>query len=144
MGSDDRDSPVYAPFGAIRRQRGYFHGIKGVGQALQLAPKVSRPLPVVIADEVASNGGPSVTNAAASIATQVWRRLLPDAREGIIFVESYQDTHRRDRAPAVRFAEVTFDLDGDALHSPRWRYRERADVEALIGGPVSVLAEGNY
>jgi len=101
-------------------------------------------LPVVIAYEVASNGGPSVTNAAASIVTQVWRRLLPDAREGIIFVEAYQDTHRRDRAPAVRFAEVTFDLDGDALHSPRWRHRERADVEALIGGPVSVPAEGSY
>ncbi len=98
----------------------------------------------LIAYEVASNGGPSVTNAAASIATQVWRRLLPDAREGIIFVEAYQDTHHRDRAPAVRFAEVTFDLDGDALHSPRWRHRERAEVEALIGGPVSVPAEGSY
>jgi len=100
-------------------------------------------LPVVIAYEVASNGGPSVTNAAASIATQVWRRLLPDAREGIIFVEAYQDARRPDRAPAVRFAEVTFDLDGDALHSPRWRHRERADVEALIGRPVSVPAEGS-
>ncbi len=100
-------------------------------------------LPVVIAYEVASNDGPSVTNAAASIATQVWRRLLPDAKEGIIFVEAYQDT-RRDRAPAVRFAEVTFDLDGDALHSPHWRHRERADVERLIGGPVSAPAEGSY
>ena len=89
-------------------------------------------LPVVIAYEVASNDGPSVTNAAASIATQVWRRLLPDAKEGIIFIEAYQDTRRPDRAPAVRFAEVTFDLDGAALHSPRWRHIERANVEALV------------
>jgi len=101
-------------------------------------------LPVVIAYEVASNDGPSVTNAAASIATQVWRRLLPDAREGIIFVEAYQDARHRDRAPVVRFAEVTFDLDGDALHSPRWRHRERVEVEALIGGPVGGPAEGSY
>ncbi len=105
-------------------------------------------LPVVIAYELASNEGASVTNAAASIATQVWRRLLPDAKEGIIFVEAYQDTCRPDRAPAVRFAEVTFDLDhgpdGDALHSPRWRHRERVEVERLIGGPVGVPAEGSY
>jgi len=41
--------------------------------------------------ELASNDGPSVTNAAASIATQVWRQLLPDAKEGIIVVEAYRD-----------------------------------------------------
>jgi len=101
-------------------------------------------LPVVIAYEVASNEGPSVTNAAASLATQVWRRLLPDAKEGIIFVEAYQDTRQRAVAPAVRFAEVTFDLDGSALHSPRWRHRERAEIEALIGGPVGAPDEGSY
>jgi len=46
-------------------------------------------LPVVLVYELASNEGPSVTNAAASIATQVWRQLLPDAKEGIIVVEAY-------------------------------------------------------
>jgi len=86
----------------------------------------------------------SVTNAAASITTQVWRRLLPDAKEGIVVVEAYKDSHRLDRAPAVRFAEVTFDLDGDALHSPRWWHRERAEVEWLIGGPVGAPDEGSY
>jgi len=101
-------------------------------------------LPVVIAYEVASNHGPSVTNAAASIATQVWRQLLPDAKEGIIFVEAYTDGGSLDSAATARFAEVTFDLDGDALHSPRWRHRERADVETLIGGPVSVPGESSY
>jgi len=34
--------------------------------------------------------------------------------------------------------------DGDALHSPRWRHMERTEVEALIGGPVGVPAEGSY
>jgi len=101
-------------------------------------------LPVVIAYELASNPGPSVTNAAASIATQVWRRLLPDAKEGIIFVEAYKDNQRRGGEPAERFAEVTFDLDGDALHSPRWWHRERAEVEALIGGPISLPVESSY
>jgi len=101
-------------------------------------------LPVVIAYELASNPGPSVTNAVASIATQVWRRLLPDAREGIIFVEAYKDNRCRGGEPAERFAEVTFDLDGDALHSPRWRHIERAEVERLIGGPISLPVESSY
>jgi len=39
---------------------------------------------------------------------------------------------------------VTFDLDGDALHSPRWRHIARADVEALIGGPASLPVEHSY
>jgi len=47
-------------------------------------------------------------------------------------------------AMGERFAEVTFDLDGDALHSPRWRHRERAEVETLIGGPFSVPVESSY
>ncbi len=47
-------------------------------------------------------------------------------------------------APGERFAEVTFDLGGDALHSPRWRHIERAEVEALIGGPVSLPVETSY
>jgi len=42
MGSDERDSAVYAPFYAIQTHWGYFYGIKDVGEALQLAPKVSK------------------------------------------------------------------------------------------------------
>jgi len=101
-------------------------------------------LPVVIAYELASNHGPSVTTAAASIATQVWRQLLPDAKEGIIFVEAYKDTQRLAGESSERFAEVTFDLDSNALHSPRWRHMERADVETLIGGPASLPVERSY
>jgi hypothetical protein len=101
-------------------------------------------LPVVLVYELASNDGPSVTNAAASIATQVWRQLLPDAKEGIIFVEAYTDTQRLAGESSACFAEVTFDLDSNALHSPRWRHIERADVEALIGGPASLPVERSY
>jgi len=101
-------------------------------------------LPVVIAYELASNEGPSVTNAAASIATQAWRQLLSNAKEGIIFVEAYKDRPRRGGEPTERFVEVTFDLDGAALHSPRWRHIERADVEALIGGPTRLPVEHSY
>jgi len=42
MGSDERDSAVYAPFYAIQTHWGYFYGIKDVGEALQLAPKVNK------------------------------------------------------------------------------------------------------
>jgi tryptophan 2,3-dioxygenase len=100
-------------------------------------------LPVVLACETNDNPGASVTNAAASIATQAWRRLLPQAKEGIVFVEAYVDPHHVHIAPGERFAEVTFDLDGDALHSPRWRHRERAEVERLIGGPISLPVESS-
>jgi len=100
-------------------------------------------LPVALVYELASNEGPSVTNAAASLATHVWRHLLPDAKEGIVFIEAYRDRRGAGRAPAARFAEVTLDLDGDALHSPRWRHIERADVERLIGGPVSLPVESS-
>ena len=40
MGSDDRDSAVYAPFDAIKSHYGYLHRTKYIGEALQLAPKV--------------------------------------------------------------------------------------------------------
>jgi len=101
-------------------------------------------LPVVLACETNDNSGASVTNAAASIATQAWRLLLPQAKEGIIFIDAYVDPRHVHIAPGERFAEITFDLDGDALHSPRWRHRERAEVERLIGGPISLPVESSY
>jgi len=61
-----------------------------------------------------------------------------------VFIEGYVDPRHTHLAPGERFAEVTFDLDGDVLHSPRWRHKERADVERLIGGPVGVPVESSY
>jgi len=59
-------------------------------------------------------------------------------------IEAYKDTQRLAGESSERFAEVTFDLDSNALHSPRWRHIERADVEALIGGPASLPVERSY
>ncbi len=42
MSSHDRDSSVDAPFDAIQGHYGCFHGIKDVGEAFQLAPKVNK------------------------------------------------------------------------------------------------------
>jgi len=97
----------------------------------------------LMACETKDNPGVSVTNAAALVATQAWRQLLPQAKEGIVFIEAYVDPRHVHIAPGERFAEVTFDLDGDALHSPRWRHRERAEVERLIGGPISLPVESS-
>ncbi len=101
-------------------------------------------LPVVLAWEEKSNPGASVTNAAAQVATQAWRQFLPQAREGLVFIEAYVDRRPLHGAPGERFAEVTFDLDGDALHSPHWWHRERAEVERLIGGPINLPVESSY
>src|SRR5690348_15423639 len=48
-------------------------------------------LPLVIATELADNPGPSITNAVEALAEQVWRTLLPHAREGFLWVEHYSD-----------------------------------------------------
>ncbi len=98
-------------------------------------------LPVVVY-EVASNHGPSVTNAAASIATQVWWQLLPDAKEGIIVVV-YVDPFLTNNESPERFADVVFHLDGNRLHSPKWKLISRATIEAMIGGPLTIPVESS-
>lgn len=111
---------------------------------LQIYEPRGGDLPVVLAVETADNEGPSITHAQPALATGVWRQLLPHAIEGLRWIELYLDTYHRDVAPAERFAEVIFDLAGDTLRTPRWRHIERADVEALIGGPVSVPIGSSY
>lgn len=101
-------------------------------------------LPLALACELSSNEAASITNAAAELATQVWQRLLARAVEGLRFVEAYIDPYHTDLAPAERFAEVVFQIDGHTLHSPRWRHISRADVEALIGGPLTIPVESSY
>lgn len=105
-------------------------------------------LPVALATEIAANPGSSVTNSAAGLATRVWRNLLPQAREGLRWIEVYLDPADENPVYRERFAEVEFQLaqgtDGDALHTPAWRYIDRAGVEALIGGPFSVPFTSSY
>ena len=101
-------------------------------------------LPLAIACEVPDNPGPSITNAAEHLATQIWQQLLPRAREGIRFVECYIDPPRADGGPAEHFDEVLFRLDHNRLHAPQWRHLTRAEVEAWIGGPFSVPIASSY
>lgn len=136
------------PRPAFRSYDGPFAFTSAAGHEGRCYVQVYEPrggdLPIVIACEMSQNPGPSITNAAAAVATQVWRQLLPHAREGLRWIELYKDGQGGETEPAERFAEVTFDLDGDALHSPRWRHIARADVERLIGGPVSVPITTSY
>ncbi|HET8627465.1 MAG TPA: hypothetical protein VFL91_08600 [Thermomicrobiales bacterium] len=96
-------------------------------------------LPVVIASELPENEGTSITNAAGQVATQVWRTLLPHAREGIRWIEHYpaqEDAPGRYRREES-FDEVTFHLVGPfEVAAPRWTPSGRAAVEALIGHPL--------
>lgn len=101
-------------------------------------------LPFAIACALPDNPGPSITNAAAHLATQVWQQLLPQAGEGIRVVECYVDPPSTDGVPVQRFAEVVFRLDHNRLHPPRWRHLSSAAVEAWIGGPFSVPIASSY
>lgn len=89
-----------------------------------------------------------MTNSAARLATQVWRELLSQAREGLRWIEVFLDPADPNPVYRERCAEVEFQLgrspDGDALHAPTWRYIDRAGVEALIGGSFSVPVESSY
>ncbi len=105
-------------------------------------------LPLALDTEVPDNSAASsITTAAGEVATQVWRHLLPLALEGLRWVEVYLGPDPDPRDPGTleaRFAEVTFSLDGQALHSPRWRHIDRTEVEALIGGAFSVPVASSY
>ncbi len=99
-------------------------------------------LPVVIVTEPADNPGPSDQRDGGARYSTVACLASPEPRG--LPAEAYVDRHRLHSALGERFAEVTFDLDGNALHSPRWRHRERAEVERLIGGPISLPVESSY
>lgn len=104
-------------------------------------------LPLAVACELASNDAASITNAASELATQIWQRLLPRAVEGVRYVEIYIDPmypHLMEHAPAERFAEVIFQLDGNRLHSPQWTHISSATIEAMIGGHITVPIESSY
>jgi len=84
---------------------------------------------VDIATEMPGNLGPSITNAAATIATQVCARLALDPAR-LLFVEHYND------AQGERFALVSFERDNMTLRRPRWSHTDKATVEVLIGQPL--------
>jgi len=134
-----------------RSYDGYFAYTDAWGREGRCYLQVYEPrgaLPLALATEAPDNStASSITNAAGEVATQVWRQLLPLALEGLRWVEVSLGPAPDPRNPATleaRFAEVTFSLDGQALHAPRWRHRERAEVEALIGGTFNVPVTRSY
>ncbi len=145
MRTTSNQSPAY------RSYDGYFSWTSANGWEGRCYLQVYEPrggLPVAIATESAANPGPSVTNSAARLATRVWRDLLPQAREGLRWIEVYLDPADPNPVYRERFAEVEFrlgrDTDGDALHAAAWRYIDRAGIEALIGGPFSAPFTSSY
>jgi len=140
----EREQAVY------RSYDGYYTYTDARGREGHCYLQVYEPrgaLPLALATEAPDNHAASITNAAGDLATQVWRQLLPLALEGLRWIEVYLGPDSDPRDPGLRearFAEVTFSLDGQALHSPRWRHRTRAEVEALIGGPFSVPLTRSY
>ncbi len=100
-------------------------------------------IPVVIVTEPADNPGPSVTNATEQIATQLWRDLLPHARDGFRLIEVYLDPANPDLG-AERFAEVSYIAQGHTLTQARYIHTTRATVEALIDAPLAIPFASSY
>ncbi len=102
-------------------------------------------LPVVVATEMPDNEGTSITNAAELVAAQVWEQLLPEAREGFVWIERYPAGRDRTGRVAPESALdgesldlVTFALTGghrlEMREDPHpWRRITRIDVEAMVG-----------
>ena len=121
-----------------------FHGPNGLdGRCYLQIYEAVGAIPVVIATEIAANPGQSVTSAAEDLATQVWRLLLPRAREGFRLIEVYR------RPTSTGSIEETFDevdliAEGPGLCVGGWVPSSRAAVEALIAGPFSVPVASSY
>lgn len=88
---------------------------------------------VVIATDL--DKGPSVTNAAPELATQVITHFNIDP-ERLIWVEHYprQDTRAKEgTAIGEEYDLVFFEWDGEQFRHPAWTYSNRRAIEELIG-----------
>jgi hypothetical protein len=95
---------------------------------------------VVIATELESNPGTSITNAAERIATAVWH-LLERPVNGMCWIEHYADRAFIGTRPMLKeeFDIVEFDSDRwQGLKNPKWRPSSKEEVEAMIGCPIGV------
>ena len=120
-----------------------FHGPNGLeGRCYLQIYEAVGAIPVAIATEIAANPGQSVTGA-EDLATQVWRRLLPRAREGFRLIEVYRRPTSQGPIEET-FDEVDLIVEGPGLGVGGWAPSSRAAVEALIGGPFSVPVASSY
>lgn len=106
--------------------------------------------PVVIASELEDNPGTSVTNAVERIAADVLRLYLRDRLGKAVpffWYEHYAYRHRW-IPPGLDFDQVTFasytprprgqaGLSWEELGEPTWTPACRADLEAIVGAPIS-------
>ena len=121
-----------------------FRGPNGVdGRCYLQIYEAVGAIPVVIATESAENPGMSVTSAAEELATQVWRLLLPRAREGFRLIEVYRRPTSTGRLEES-FDEVDLLVQWDGLGVGGWNSSSRAAIEALIGAPFSVPVASSY
>jgi hypothetical protein len=131
----------------LLRYRGY-HGCRSECRVRLFAPEAGVDAPgtphAVIATELETNPGTSVTNAAERLAWDVWCYLeKPEA--GLTWIEHYPDRcflggQGASRRPMLResFDLVSFDRQAGTgrFLRPRWRRVSRFEVEALTGAPL--------
>lgn len=87
---------------------------------------------VAIYTELDDNPGTSVTNAAETIATGIWK-LLERPTRGIVFIERYRDRALVGGRPMFKehFDRVTFELIQGRFARPRWRRVSKEEIERL-------------
>ena len=94
---------------------------------------------VVIATEVDDNPGPSMTNMAEHLATEVtWTFGL--SLDALVWIEHYPARRVVGGRPrlAASFDLVTFTCTPQGLRAPQWQRISQAEVEALIGQPLAL------
>ena len=116
----------------ILRYRGY-HGCPSMCRIrvyeVEGDPTVS---PVLIATELDSNPGTSVTNRIEVIATEVYR-LLERPEAGLTVIEHYA----RNTIAPERFALVTVVCEkGKSFITPRWRHLTPGEIFDLVGNKL--------
>jgi hypothetical protein len=85
---------------------------------------------IVIASEIPDNPGQSITNAAAVLATDVFR-MFNGPKEGLIWIERYPKDGDRP-IDDERYSMVSFDFSPNGFTNPKWRYIPKAEVIALV------------
>jgi hypothetical protein len=119
-----------------------FHGSKAHCWLRIFDGDPDRPT-VVIATELRTNTGTSITNAAETLAAAVCRRHRIDP-DSLLWVEHYGPS------PALRLPEryslVSFDRNGrerpEGLGQPRWSPTSKERVEALVGSKLGGVPNG--
>ncbi|MES2464662.1 MAG: hypothetical protein V4671_29215 [Armatimonadota bacterium] len=113
----------------VLRYRGY-HGCPSLCRVcVYEGPDGKGIAPVLVATEMESNPGTSVTNRIEVIATEIYR-LLERPQAGLTVIEHYGAC----RIAPERFSLVTLHWDRcKGFVSPRWRHLTQGEVESMVG-----------